>query len=175
MPLDLFYNEGIEDFDLDDVKTNDQVLAQVRAGRTERTWFRYLDERLKLIDIFAGIEPKNFYQNAKTGANNIESAKAAKFDLYTRYSRDRVTDIVERINRKSEHILVGVRDHTFSEDLHAQGKETTAKIILAVCAVFTYLLVFLGSCSPMHCRMMLCFLTVLTVMLATVTGFCVSF
>ena len=114
MPLDFFYNEGIEDFDLDDLKTDDQVLAQVRTGRTERTWFRYLDERLKLVDIFAGIEPANFYQNPKTGANNIDSAKAAKFDIYSRQTHSRVTDIIEEFNRISEHILVGVRDKTWS-------------------------------------------------------------
>ena len=82
MPLDFFYNEGIEDFDLDYFKKDSEIVAQIRSGITERTWFRYLDERLKLIDIFSGIEPKNFYQNLKTGENNIESVKAAKFDLY---------------------------------------------------------------------------------------------
>lgn len=132
-----------------------------------------------MIDIFSGIEPKNFYQNSKTGENNIESARAAKFDLYIYAVGDEkysITDTVKKFNSQSEHIKVGLKTpKSFHHDLHSQAKETGPLIGLAVCLVVAYLLIFLGSCSPIHCRIVLCSVTAITILLSTVAGYSISY
>lgn len=72
--------------------------------------------------------------------------------------------------------MVGVkRPKGFHKDLHAQGKETKALIIIAVCLVVAYLLAFLGSCSPIHCRIFICGVTIITIALSLVAGYCISY
>ena len=78
MPIDFVYDKDIEEFRLDSYESDAELAERaIRKGLTSISIFRSIDGTIKISNIFGGIEPKNFYQNEKTGENNIVSAQAA--------------------------------------------------------------------------------------------------
>ena len=62
---------------------------------------------LDISKVFGSIEPENFYQNPETGANNIESARAAMSYLYMHADGDwehELVDLIDDFNSQSEHV-----------------------------------------------------------------------
>ena len=82
-PIDFVYDFESDSYDLDKFKTDQELIEQIKRGRTQQSIYRNNDKVIKVKDLFGGITPEGPYQNLQTGQNNIESASAALFTIYT--------------------------------------------------------------------------------------------
>ena len=82
-PIDFVYDFESDSYDLDKFKTDQELIEQIKRGRTQQSIYRNHDKVIKVKDLFGGITPEGLYQNLQTGQNNIESASAALFTIYT--------------------------------------------------------------------------------------------
>ena len=133
--------------------------------------------------MFGGIEPANFYQDYKTGENNLQSAIAAKFMLFTTGNhgeqnewRDKVVSYIKEFSKESKYIYI---DYEMSSEFFGELNEALAKdtdlLVLVVITVFAYGIMFIGACSPIHCRTLLTIFGLLTVFVSVYAGFGLSF
>ena len=68
-----------------------------------------MDRKIRIDEMCGNLSPENFYQNEVTGANNLDDAKACKYDLYmtTRNIRqwvDRLVNLIKAFNEESEQV-----------------------------------------------------------------------
>ena len=79
---------------------------------------------------------------------------------------------MEEFNAESVHIRIGIKWYmSWSTDLRALVKKTKPLIILAIVIVAVYVLSFLGSWSPIHCRIILTVVTISCIQLSIMAGF----
>ena len=75
-------------------------------------------------EIFGTIEPQNFYQNEKTGENNIEKARGAIFKFFLTVLTDtdpwerKLVELVQELNEESEYIHIGIKIFSAYSDVY---------------------------------------------------------
>jgi len=116
-PIDLVYNKTTGNYDISQFQSDFELLQHIRKGKTERTLFRVPDDILNMESVFAAIEPEGFYQNPKTGLNNIAGARAAFYKatlsniLESKNWEDLVDEFAAEFNEKSKHVFVGIETY----------------------------------------------------------------
>lgn len=84
--------------------------------------------------------------------------------------------VVEYMNSEMEHIHIGfkdirIRQHDFDDQI-AKDRQLVYVAIIVVCI---YVLIFLGSWSPIHCRIVLSLIGFLCIMLSIYGGYGICF
>ena len=83
---------------------------------------------------------------------------------------------IQSFNDETEHIIVGVEtQRDFKNMKQALLNDDKALIIYAIIIILTYVSIFLGSCSPIHCRLGITVLGLCTIYLSTISGFGLCF
>lgn len=160
-----------------------EVLRRVNTGRNNE-----LGDDVIFLNIFlADVEPSDYVQNRGTGQVSppVTKAKAASYGYSIRNGRNEDIDdsmyaVMEKefasvlfdYNDETEHVRfelltqAGIRA-AFSEDIRAD----LILINVAILLVATYTIFVLGTCSAMHCRLVVSLMGLVSVGLAYASGF----
>ena len=150
----------------------------IQKGRTERPIFRNIEGIIPIAEVFSETEPPEVEQDMSTGANNLISAKAAVMDYYQttqvpmggidrRWMRN-LTDHLDIFNDESVHILAyAFNEATWYQQIVSMIKGDIIYAIVAFLLIVIYCSLFLGSCSPIQCRLILALVGVFCVLLST--------
>jgi len=157
------------------------LLTKINSGRNNQ-----IDETFRLNTFLAEVEPENYTQE-RTGQVSpfVTSAKAAAFGYFIKNGRNedisegfyRVFEedlivAVDEFKETAEHINISLFTTTglrraFSDDLQADLKLVQVAIMLVAC----YTIIVLGTCSGMHCRLIVSLMGLFCVGIAYAAGF----
>ena len=141
-------------------------------------------EAIDVRSIFRETLPESVFQDPKTGENNLFKAKSALMTYYQsklvaldwdQWSQN-FDDVIEEFNRNSVHIDVYVKhgnwmlelSNTIFDDLFNYG-------LASIAIVSVYLILFLGSMSPLHTRCSVALLGIVCIVIACAAGFGICF
>ena len=174
-PLDFIYDRELGRYDIEKYASDAELLERVRTGTTENIIYGNVNGVIKMDLLFSevGLEPANFYQNQITGENRIEKAKVCRFELETQALReeDNLKSAVRQFNREAKHLNAHVAPPAgYKVDFRDSVGESMQLIYIAVVLLTVYLVLAIGSCSPIHCRLLLAIWGIIVVLLSTVAG-----
>ena len=122
-----------------------------------------------------------------TGRNTIESATAALYSFRAMLIKNEVdetlnrdwyyelADLIDRLNMKNEHIKIEMLNLLVDQMLRRDQLDHDKGLVsVAAIAMTTYLLFFLGSCSPVHCRITLVFTGLFCIAISIYAGYAVA-
>lgn len=180
-PIDFVWtaNKG---YDMTGV-TDAEVLRRVNSGRNSALGA----ETFFLKTFLAATDPEEFDQSFQTGAvtPQVTKAKAASYGYFIKNGRnpdvdesmyavmeEKIFDELSALNDENEHVrfelftTAGLRA-AFSEDIRAD----LILINIAILLVAFYTIFMLGTCSGMHCRLVVTLMGLVCVGLAYASGF----
>ena len=121
----------------------------------------------------------------KVGFNDLKKAKSAKYSYYIDQSRNK--DINEEAylgfednlhkavkewlaNTKTANFFV-YTEQGYKESMSDAIAKDNVSILIAAIVMSLYLIIFLGSFSPLHCRLVVALSGILSVVLSFFSGF----
>jgi len=161
--------------------TQQSLLTRINSGRNNQ-----IDETFRLNTFLAEVNPENYSQD-RSGAVSpfVTSAKAAAFGYFIKNGRNEdinegfyrvfeqdLIDAVDKFQETAEYVnfslftTTGLRK-AFSDDIQAD----LALVQVAIMLVAFYTIIVLGTCSGMHCRLIVSLMGLLSVGLAYASGF----
>ena len=137
------------------------------------------DEFINVKDMFRGTEPDQVLQNAVTGESNIERAEFAYMVYYQTMHKAmnwkkwdlKLDDAIMAFNEQSTYIQAYAKYGTWYSELLKTIIADIKYALSAVCLISTYLIIFLGSISPLHTRLTVAILGLVCVGIACAAGF----
>ena len=174
-----------------DIFTSQDLLEKVRTGKGDPEIYT---ESLNIYvkNIFGGYLSRTrqlmIYQDPYTGENDIRQAKAAMYTYQVDMSRNNYPEELYLIwesklemaamefNEGSTYIKVELKTRYGIVSAKNGDMEADNKLIpIAMAIVGFYIICVLGSCSPIHCRVLVGIGAVFTISLAIFAGFSVMF
>lgn len=117
-------------------------------------------DSVRLDTLLGSIGPDHFYQNEVTGKSNILSAKATTsylyvqgFDYWNNSWQESLFSEIAQFNEESDHIYVSAKS-TLEWTVSLSAEKVNDKALISVAGILctAYIFCFLGSWSPIHCR-----------------------
>lgn len=164
-PIDFVYKKKSDRYELERYKSDTHLLHKIRSGKGDREIYK-IGYNLNPDMIFGGTYPKEIEQDFFTGENDIIFARAAIFIYFIEVGRNPqiedkfyekyeqiFSEAIEEFNLKAKTIEVKVLtlggiEKAFRGDLN----KDLFMVQLSGIVVFSYLILNLGSCSPVHMR-----------------------
>lgn len=74
-PIDFVYDAETGTYDLSPYATDDDLLARVQQGLTERQIYRISNDIVPIDKVFSATSPREPEQDQETGQNNLQAAE----------------------------------------------------------------------------------------------------
>jgi predicted RND superfamily exporter protein len=168
--------------------TSQDLLEKIRTGKGDPAIYG-VNESLYIENFLGGTlsetrDPKIF-QDADSGVNDVRQAKATIYTYFVDMTRnpsfdsslygaweEKLHEATDQFSEQSSYIRVEILTSKGIEDVYSKDLKSDMNLIpLAISVVGLYIMTMLGSCSPIHCRVLVGFGGVLTIMLAYCAGF----
>ena len=178
-PIDFVYDYTSDWFDLSNYKTDEDLLAHIKLGQSSQIIDNAQVDYLKVKEIFGDTTPENVYQNKRSGENTIDSASAAIYHLknWMRLKDGRGEWLVNYIkmlkefNAEAEHVqFASYLYQDYWSTLQEQTVDDRNLGIISVSLIVIYLILFLGACSPIHCKRSVALVGIVCIALSVLTG-----
>lgn len=187
-PLDFVYEKYNDTYNMTSYRDDNDLLEKIQSGKGDQDIYTNFVNLYPNLFFFDTV-PKEIDQNVQTGKNNIEFARATQWAYFIDEGRNQnYTDSMYLVwekfaeeaaiefNKESKHIRIQLLTANGIREAFLVGvKDDLVLIQIATFLVGGYTILFLGSCSPIHCRALSSLVGLLCIGISYFSGFGIMF